>query len=142
MTIKLMGGRLLALFVGLMLGLFISYSLAQQQIPTYAGAYPGQSAGTTNGATKLTSFATGEGTNTVTTSAAALTAYSGTAPASAIYVICTNAGSNDAWVSPLSGGHTLLVPAGSTVYVPFGSTPLYSMAVSGTTTVYCLPVGY
>lgn len=95
-----------------------------------------------NGATLLSSFSTAEATNAVTSTPASLTLDGGTAPTAPIFVIVTNGGSNDAYVSPVSGGHTWLVPAGSTVYIPTGSKTLYAVAAAGTTTLYSMRAGY
>ena len=97
----------------------------------------------TNGATILASYSGGgEASNTVTSSAAALTLSGGSDPASPIFVIVTNAGTVDAWASPVSGGHTWIIPAGSTVYLPVGGTALYGLSSGANTTLYCIKAGY
>jgi hypothetical protein len=97
----------------------------------------------TNGATTLNTFSSGgEASNSVTTSAASLTLSSGGDPSTPLFVIVTNTGSGDAWVSPVSGGHTWLCPAGSTQYLPAASSTLYGLAVSTTTTLYCIKAAH
>jgi hypothetical protein len=113
-----------------------------QQTPTYQGSYPGQTVGTSNGATLLKSWATGEATNAVTTSPSAITLYGGTPPGSPIFVLVTNDGANDAYVATFSGGHTFRIPAGSSEPIYTGATPLYAMTETGTTTLYCTEAAY
>jgi hypothetical protein len=95
-----------------------------------------------NGGTNLNTFSGGgEASNSVTTSPAVLTLSGGSDPALPLFVIVTNTGPGDAWVSPVSGGHTWLCPAGVTTYIPSGSTALYGLAVTTSTTLYCIKAG-
>lgn len=95
-----------------------------------------------NGLSSLNTFSTSEASNSVTTTSAALTLSGGGDPAYPLCVIVTNTGSNDAWVSPYSGGHTWLCPAGSTTYIPTALTTLYGLGNGGSTTLYCTKAAY
>lgn len=99
---------------------------------------------TTNAFSTLNTFSSGgEATNTATTTASALTLSGGGDPAIPLCVIVTNNGSFDVWVSPISGGHTWLCPAGATTYILAGSTNLYVLANGGTDSacIYCIKAG-
>jgi hypothetical protein len=92
----------------------------------------------TNGYSKFTTYPATEGSNTVTNSAAALTVTTVTTP---LFDLLTNTGTVDAWASPISGGHTWLIPAGSTVAIPFTGT-VYGLSTSASsTTLYAIEVG-
>jgi hypothetical protein len=106
------------------------------------GASPTSAVGNSNGFSNLNAFSSGgEASNTVTTTASSLTLSGGGDPAASVCVIVTNAGTYDVWVSPYSGGHTWLCPAGGTTYIPSGSTALFGLANGGTSTVYCTKAG-
>lgn len=105
-------------------------------------ASPTSAVGNSNGFSNLNAFSSGgEAANTISTTASALALSSGGDPAASVCVIVTNTGTFDIWVSPYSGGHTWLCPAGATTYIPSGSTALYGLANGGTSTVYCTKAG-
>ncbi len=113
-------------------------SVVSSSLPGFSGL-PAKS----NVSSNFNTFSSGgEAANSVSTSAAALTLSGGGDPSSPVCVIVTNAGSSDVWVSPYSGGHTWLCPAGATTYVPSGSTALFGLANGGISTVYCTKAAY
>lgn len=109
---------------------------------TGSGGHAVQQGTRTNGFTTLNTYSTSEASNSVSTSPASLTLSGGGDPPYPLCVIVTNTGSNDAWVSPYSGGHTWLCPAGSTTYVPTALATLYAMGNGGSTTLIATKAGY
>lgn len=86
-----------------------------------------------NAVQTCTTFPGSESSSAVTSSAAALTVNT---VSNAITTAITVVGANDVYVSPISGGHTWLCPAGATTQIPTNLSSLFAMAVSGSATVY------
>jgi len=85
-----------------------------------------------------------EGSVSVTATATALTTFStGAVGASRLGVLCTNIGVADVWISPQSGGHTWVLPAGTDRYIPAANgVTLYGLSQAGSSVIFAMELTY